>query len=128
MSNAVKALQGRALQTQVWMQIVLISATAVVFWWMQDAEAAVASLYGGSIAVVNSLLQLWHLGRAARTAGASPERNVRIIYRCMLERYVVTAALFALAIGIIGMTFLPLLAGFIVGQLALFFGSLRKRV
>jgi hypothetical protein len=44
---------------------------------------------------------------------------LRLLYRTALERFVLTATLFALALGVLRLEPLALLTGFIVGQTAL---------
>ena len=78
---------------------------------------AVAALYGGLIAVANTLLQLWHMRRAERIAKEDAERILRIVYRCAAERIFSTIVLFL--IGFVKLKFNPLalLVGFLATQM-----------
>ncbi|OOZ39395.1 hypothetical protein BOW53_11810 [Solemya pervernicosa gill symbiont] len=120
-------MQRQVIYRQLWIQALLVTTVSLLFLLIGGWKAAAIALYGGSITIINTLLQLWHTVRAFKTAGASPERNIMILYRCVIERYVVTIALFALAVGALKLDFLPLMIGFVVGLMALFFGGIKRR-
>jgi ATP synthase protein I len=96
--------------------------------WQFDATVAKSTLFGGLIAVINSLQMLRHLHRAARVAGSDANRNVKIFYLCAMERLVMTLALFAIGLGALKLAPLPLICGFIIGQFALLSGSYKSRI
>lgn len=112
----------RAQQTAqrkiVAVQFLLIAAVAGVFYASQGWLAAVTVLYGVAIVALNSLLQVWQLKRADRIAGLSAERNMRYLYRCAAERFIATVALLAAGFGLLRLEPLPLLSGYIIGQVA----------
>lgn len=99
-------------------QLFLISVVAGIFYALQGWQAAVAALYGTLIVALNSLLQVRQLKRADRIAGLSAERNMRYLYRCAAERFIATVALLAAGIGLLRLEPLPLLSGYIIGQVA----------
>lgn len=105
--------------------IIIVSVGLCI--WQFDAVVAKAVLYGGVIAIINSLQLLRHLRRAERIAGSDANQNIRIFYLCAMERLVMTIALFAMGLGALKMSPLPVMIGFILGQLALFFGSLKHK-
>ena len=107
------------------LQVLLVLACVGLSVWQFDAVVARAVLYGGLIAIINSLQLLRHLRRAERIAGGDANRNVRVFYLCAMERLVMTIALFAIGLGALKLAPLPVMSGFILGQLALFFGSLK---
>ena len=103
-----------------WQITTLVLTVLIVFVW-QGNMAGIAYLYGGGIAVGNTLLQRWHLFAAAKTAKADADKNLGRAYRCVAERWVLTIALFAIGF----LVFIPaemLLAGFVVAQIAVLFG------
>ena len=108
-------------------QILLTAITSGGFWMYSGIPAAQAALYGGAIAVINSLIQLWHMHRAESKAGCSVSQNMRILYRCAIERLVSTAFLFAIGLGILKLLPLPIIVGFIVAQGAIFFEGVMTR-
>ncbi|GMR07872.1 MAG: hypothetical protein BMS9Abin26_0876 [Gammaproteobacteria bacterium] len=93
--------------------LILVLGAASLLW--RGLEEGIAASYGGMIAVVNSLLRLWYSYRL-KTAGADAGRNIRILYRCALERFLATAGFFALGMGPLTLEPLPLLLGFILVQ------------
>lgn len=91
--------------------VVIVAAIAGRLWSWPGMAAA---LLGGSITLINVLLQHWALRKAERQARANAEHNLRIMMRCAMERFVVTIALFALGMGILKLPPLALIAGFVV--------------
>ena len=103
-----------------WQITILVLTVLIVFVW-QGNMAGIAYLYGGGIAVGNTLLQRWHLFAAAKTAKADADKNLGRAYRCVAERWALTIVLFAIGF----LVFIPaemLLAGFVVAQVAVLFG------
>jgi ATP synthase protein I len=108
-------------------QLMLVTATSVLFYLWTDAFAAASTGFGGGIAMVNIALLLWRRDRADRGRALSAGESIRLLYRSMLERYVSVIALFWLGMGVLKLYAPAVLAGFVVGQVALFFiGNERK--
>jgi ATP synthase protein I len=127
----VKALNS-ALHRLLVTQLVLMLGCALAGLLIGGLSLGTALVYGGGIAVVNTLLQQWHATRAERVAGISPERNMRLLYRCAIERFFATVVLFSIGLGSLNLAPLPLLLGFIIAQLAQIFrwiseSGLRRR-
>ena len=106
------------------MQVVILVVVSLFFLWLQGNSAAMASFFGGFIAIANTLLQRWHLIKAATQAKSDASLNLRKAYRCIAERWLLTIILFAVGFGVLALLPLPLMTGFIVTQLALLFGNL----
>lgn len=107
-------------------QVVLLVVTSLIILCYQDISIVSAYLYGGSIAITNSLLQRWHLIGSAKHAKSDASMNLRKAYRCVLERWVLTISMFAIGFGVLALSASYLMAGFIVTQLALLFGNLNR--
>lgn len=113
-------------------QLTLIFTAAAAFWLAIGWQAAVAALYGSAVVLANGVLQRRQQNRAAQVAGLSPERNLRYLYRCAVERFIATVLMFAIGIGLLKMHPMPLLGGFIIAQVAVVYrfyqeSSLRRR-
>lgn len=100
-------------------QVVLVSAVAALFWLTKGWQGGAGALFGSGIVALNVLMQVWQLKRADRIAGLSPERNMRYLYRCSAERFLATVTLLAIGIGVLRLEPLPLLAGYIIAQVAM---------
>lgn len=105
------------LRRQLFMQFLLLAGLAGGVWWWSGGQAALGAAFGFGINMVNGLLILWHRWRAERSAPDDAGRSVRILFRCAMERFVATAALFAIGFGRLDLPPLPLLGGFILGLL-----------
>ncbi|MDQ7072718.1 MAG: ATP synthase subunit I [Gammaproteobacteria bacterium] len=101
--------------------ITLVGIVFIVLWWL-GSSAAVASLFGGGIAVANTLLQRWHLIASVEQAKSDAGKNLRKAYSCVVQRWVLTIVMFAVGFAVLKFLPLPLMTGFIVTQLALLFG------
>jgi ATP synthase protein I len=106
------------------MQVVALVLISLFFLWWQGNSAAMASFFGGFIAIANTLLQRWHLIKAATQAKSDAGKNLRKAYRCIAERWILTIVMFAVGFGLLALLPLPLMAAFIVTQLALLFGNM----
>jgi ATP synthase protein I len=109
------------------LQLTLVMATSVLFYLWSGTGAAVSTLFGGGVALVNVALLLWRRERAERGRAMSAGESIRLLYRSALERFIAVIALFALGMGVLKFYAPALLTGFVVGQLALFVtGNERK--
>ncbi|MCW8919684.1 MAG: ATP synthase subunit I [Gammaproteobacteria bacterium] len=121
MSNAAHGQQGIGSRVRGvgWAPpLLLFSATG--FWLAMGWQAAVALLFGGAMVAATGGLERWQRQRAARIAGNLPAKNLRYLYRCAVERLVVTLALFAAGFGLMALHPLPLLSGYTLARLAMF--------
>ena len=102
--------------------VLLVSALII----LESFSALIASLYGGAITLAGTALLLWYEAKASRL-DADEKLSLRLLNRCAVERLFLTAALFALGLGPIGLEPLPLLVGFVAGQIPLFMGAREKK-
>lgn len=116
--NYARAQQA-ARRKVVTIQLLLVSAGVVIFWLTKGWQGGLAALYGSLIVALNTRMQVWQLKRADRIAGLSAERNLRYLYRCAAERFLATVTLLAVGIGLLRLEPLPLLAGYIIAQIAM---------
>jgi len=112
-------LLASGIRKRLGFQLVLIVVTSIVFFTLGDAMQAGSVWFGGAIATANLLLLEWRRRAADRGPALSAVASLRLLYRTALERFVLAATLFALALGILRLDPLALLTGFIVGQTAL---------
>ncbi len=92
-------------------QLILISIVAGLF-LMKGSEQAVAALYGGAIAFVNSLLIARRISRANRVLDKDPKADVFSLYIGAVERFVVTLVAMAIGMGWLKLDPMALLVGF----------------
>ena len=102
------------LLIQLLLAVVIATVAGVLF----GKSGVLATLFGGLIAVANTLLQLWHMRRAERIAKEDAERILQIVYRCAGERLISTIALFLIGLVKLKLNPFGLLIGFIAGQIA----------
>jgi len=125
--------RGRDRAGRLWQWPLSLLLTVVAgFWVAMGWKAGVTALFGMLIVLANMWLQGWQHQRAARIVGNSPAKNLRYLYRCAGERFVVTISLFAAGFGLMALPPLPLLSGYFTAQAAVVYkfyqeSSLRRR-
>lgn len=97
---------------------------AAVMAGMIGALGAKSGLFGGLIVLMNTGLMIMHEKRAAQQADNDAQRILKYVYLCAAERLVLTLILFAVGLVALKLMPLPLLLGFISGQLAAFLNGL----
>ncbi len=103
-------------------QLVTLVAIVLMLLVWRGASASLACFYGGSIVIVNTLLQKWHLIESVKKAKSNAGMNLGKAYRCVLDRWIVTIVMFAVGFGALELLALPLMAGFVLMQCVLLFG------
>ena len=76
--------------------------------------------------MANVLLLEWRRRCADSGRALSAGESLRLLYRSAVERFVLVALLFAVALGVLQLAPVALLTGFIAGQLALVFSEFIK--
>ncbi len=89
---------------------------ALLLSWRLGTDALPAALYGGGVALAASALIAWRRWQARRPQHADPARHLWVLYRTALERWLLVGLLLAVGFGL-KLAPLPLLAGFVLGQL-----------
>jgi len=82
-------------------------------------HAAKAAWFGGLVAVANTLMLAWRIRAAAQRAGKSPGQELAGFVRSSVERFLMVALLIAAGLGWLKLMPVPLLLGFVLGQLVL---------
>ena len=105
-------------------QIILVGIVTLSLVWMEGLLAAKSSLFGGMIVLMNTGLMMLHDKRAAQSDNNDAQRILKYVYLCAVERLVLTLVLFAVGLVALKLLPLPLLLGFIAGQLGAFLNGL----
>jgi len=119
-------LMRRGVRNILSIQVLLATVAAlIVFGWQREMELALAALYGGGIAIVNTLLLARRTSRAAVLAEGNLKWSALTLYAGMLERLIFTGVAFAVGLGTLALPPVPLLAVFAGAQLAYVAGGAR---
>ena len=100
-------------------QVILVLVCAALFFASQGARSALAALFGGGIALLNVQLLRWRKNQVQDRRGLSAGQSLASFYRSALERFVLVVGLLALGLGWMELRPLPLVVGFVVGQIAM---------
>ncbi len=107
-------------------QAALVLAAMLGAYLLGGGRAVAAAGYGGTLALTNSLLLAWRVGRAGRLAGEDRGRSTLTLYFGAVERFMVALAGFALGMGLLHLAPGPLLAGFACAELGYWLAGQRS--
>ena len=114
------------LKRVVWWQVAMWALVVLFASWSRGFESAIAAGFGSIIAIINTLLMIWHILRAVETARADAERKLSRAYRCVAERWLNTIVMFTTGIILLEMNIVALMLGFIATQMMLFMGHTNR--
>ena len=109
----------RVLSGQLLVALVAGVVIVVIQGWNTGWHTALSVVYGGGVALLNTLLLMWRLGRSARRSPADSNRQLRMFYLSSVERFLVVATLLVAGMTALGLLPLAVVAGFVLGQLTL---------
>jgi len=101
-------------------QAALVAAAGAGSFVLAGGFAARSALYGGAIALLAAWMLQRRVRRAIEVARDAPGGETTVLYVGALQRFLAMLGLFALGLGWLGLSPLPLLVGFAVAQLAYF--------
>lgn len=97
----------------------LTAISSALAYMLVNGAGAKAVLFGGAIALVNTLMLSWRIRKSMQQPDLSPHQELGRLYRSSMERFFVVALLLAAGLGWLKLMPAPLLVGFILGQLTL---------
>ena len=107
----------QGLHQRLRIQFVLVVVIAVACSVFFNVATLVAATCGALVAVGNTLVLVWCARRAEQLGKSTPGRNLALMLYCELGRMALTIILLAIGFGVWRLTPLPLIIGFIMGQL-----------
>lgn len=117
---------GSIVRSTLIVQAVLVLVTAGFFAATDSVASFVAALYGGAVAVVNAALLAWRLQQGKRHMHADGIRHLKSFCQSGVERLVAVLGLLAVGFGFLKLVPLPLLMGFVAGQVGFILSGLIK--
>lgn len=123
--NYAETVLKQTLRRLLAAQVGLVVVTAAGFLAVQGGMEAVAALFGGGIALLNTLISALHLRRATAAASASAGHGMGELYIGAVIRFVATPTLVAVGIWALGLSPIAIIAGFAVAQLGYLANSVR---
>lgn len=120
-------MQGNAIVRSVLGAQVLVTAASGAAWATgADGRAALAAIAGGAIAIIPGLYMAVRV--FAVPPDAEPKRILGAFYRGESVKFVLTAALFVIALQWFASTFLPLIVTYILALLVYWLALYRSAV
>ncbi len=109
----------RVLSGQLLVALAAGAAIIVIQGWDAGWGTALSVVYGSGVALANTLLLMWRLGRSARRSPTDANRQLRQFYLSSVERFLVVATLLVAGMTAFGLAPLAVVTGFVLGQLTL---------
>ncbi len=100
------------------LQTLSVTAVGAAGYLWQGPRTGLAAWYGGVVACANSCLMVIRWWRGVHDYHCDGARHLRSFHRSSLERFFVVTLLMAVGLGLIRLAPLPMIVGFVVGQLA----------
>ena len=110
------ALQSADVYRLLIAQVALVGTGAAAFMALAGAQEALASGYGGGIALLSAWMLARHVRLAVDRARSDPGRETAVLYVGAVQRFVLILVLFAVGMGQLGLPPVPLLVGFGLAQ------------
>ena len=101
---------------------VMLGASLLLIW--QERNVAVAAFFGGAVAVANALFLIWCMRAGAQRPVQDARRELAWLVRFSMERFLMVALLIVAGLGWLKLMPVPLLIGFVLGQLTLVFSTI----
>lgn len=108
-------------------QAVTVITGFLVLFVFQGITAAVAILFGGMITVANSLFLIWCMRAGSQRTAQSAQQELAGLVRFSIERFFLVALLIVAGLWWLKLMPIPLLVGFVLGQLTLVVSTIFSR-
>lgn len=114
--NQEKRLAQKVLGLQL---LVTLVAGTVAYGQNGSMQHAVAVLAGGGISVLNGAMLAWRMFRARLQSSQDAHQQLRLMYFCAVERFLVIVVSLGVCMTVLGLAPLAVLSGFVLGQTVL---------
>lgn len=108
-------------------QLVIVLLGAIVSVQYFGEQAILPSLYGGAIALANTLLLSGGIKKLDELSKTSPQTGVMSLMMGVLQRFVFVLVMLGIGLGALKLLPLPLLGTFMAAQLAYVIGGMRQQ-
>lgn len=103
--------------------VTVILGSSLLLIWL-GRNVAVAAFFGGAVAVANALFLIWCMRAGARRPAQEARQELARLVRLSMERFMMVALLIVAGLGWLKLMPVPLLIGFVLGQLTLVFSTI----
>lgn len=107
---------------------VLLAAFGGYLWNPEELRQSISILYGGGATILASLILAWRIDRATKLAPEKEGKAMMLLYLGAMERLIIAIACFALGVLKLKLDVLPMVVGFIAGQLGFLIGGIKSRI
>lgn len=102
-------------------QFILVLVGVAIAYFNQGETAMIPALYGGMVAVINTLLLGRRMVKATERAATDPQGGVYSMYISAVVRFVFVLVALGVGVGLLKLSAVPLLGTFVVTQLGYMF-------
>ena len=116
------------MRSLIIIQITLILVSATAFAYYMGEVTVLSSLFGGAVAIVNTLLLSRRLNTAAEMADENPDGGILVLYLGVIQRFIFVLVMFGIGMRLLKLTPPAMLGTFALAQVAyMIYGSKRAK-
>ena len=117
------------MRSLIIIQVTLILVSATAFAYYIGETTVMSSLFGGAVAIVNTLLLSRRLSTAAEMADDNPDGGVLVLYLGVIQRFIFVLVMFGIGMGLLKLVPPAMLGTFALAQVAyMIYGSKRAKI
>lgn len=110
----------------IFIQTGLVLLGTAVTWFTLGEHAVLATIYGGVVAIVNTLLLSLRMNKKSE-ASSDPHTTVILLYVSAVGRFLLVLAALSIGLGVLKLSPTPLLGMFIITQLGYYIAAISSR-
>ena len=116
------------MRSLIIIQITLILVSATAFAYYMGEVTVMSSLFGGAVAIANTLLLSRRLNTAAEMADDNPDGGILMLYLGVVQRFIFVLVMFGVGMGPLELLPPAMLGTFALAQVAyMIYGSKRAQ-
>ena len=124
--EGISPYNGGSMRSLLSIQVVLVLLGAAIAWYFLGDSSVSATLYGGAVALVNTILLSFRIGNNKQEP-SDPRTTVMILYVSAIGRFVLVLVALAVGLSVFKFNPLPMLGMFIAAQLGYMIALLSSR-
>jgi hypothetical protein len=108
--------------------VILVAAGITALSWKSSPQYAIAVLGGGGVSILNGALLTWRMTRVVLIPNQDVHQQLRLLYFYAVERLLAVVAFLGICLGVLKLSPMAVLCGFVLGQAVLLIARLILKI
>jgi hypothetical protein len=108
--------------------VILVAAGITALSWKSSPQYAIAVLGGGGVSILNGALLTWRMTRVVLNPNQDVHQQLRLLYFYAVERLLAVVAFLGICLGVLKLSPMAVLCGFVLGQAVLLIARLILKI